>query len=188
MADEFLNNELLDKYFPTTMKIGEWNVGLKGYKEIAGHDDSRPYQAKVYVDGKSTAIVYNDGWGGESNVCPSNPKAFKVIDNIDEYIRTHKDEFLMAGSEIFNMKLYHRRLNSICDELADNCDLRKAAAKHAKKKLILYVPSDKSLKMVPFTGMGKQTIRELLKTEVFRKVWEKTVEKYTSQGLIVLNK
>lgn len=39
-------------------------VQVKGYKKFHGHD-GQGFEASVWVDGKRTAIVSYDGWGGE---------------------------------------------------------------------------------------------------------------------------
>ena len=37
---------------------------IKGFKEIAGHDDSRPFECSIYYKGKRVCKAWDDGWGG----------------------------------------------------------------------------------------------------------------------------
>ena len=54
-------------YFePSKIEIGGHTISLKSVKEQVGHDDSLPYAAILYIDNKKVAIIFNDGWGGET--------------------------------------------------------------------------------------------------------------------------
>jgi len=37
---------------------------VRGYREVAGHDDSTPFIASIYRDGKKVFSASDDGWGG----------------------------------------------------------------------------------------------------------------------------
>lgn len=179
-------SKILDTLFPTSAKVGNHEVEIRSFKEIAGHDDSMPYQAKVYVDGKETAVVYNDGWGGESNVQATKTEAYKVLNELEQYIRDHKEEFFMGEYE--GLKLYHTNLSSICDTLAMNCGYRKDALKYENKKMVLFNAKTETISTVSFKGMGRQTISDLMSTShQFRTLWYDTVEKYKAKGYTVLN-
>ena len=67
-------------------------LGLSNIRENYGHDDSLPYQADMFImdkdnnpDGstafKKIGIVWNDGWGGDSQIEPA------LLKGSDEYIR-----------------------------------------------------------------------------------------------------
>lgn len=43
----------------------ELSIELRQCKEVYGHDDSLPYNAKLFVNDVEVGKVYNDGWGGE---------------------------------------------------------------------------------------------------------------------------
>ena len=57
-------------YYPNfdTFEVGGHKFTLKNCKEVVGHDDSLPYVAKLYIDDEQVCSLYNDGWGGETNV------------------------------------------------------------------------------------------------------------------------
>lgn len=54
------SNKPLPKDVPNPMD----NYEVKGYKVIHGHDDSEPFRATIYKDGKAILSASNDGWGG----------------------------------------------------------------------------------------------------------------------------
>ena len=39
-------------------------VEMKGYKKFNGHDGGG-FEVSLYIDGKRSAIIFDDGWGGE---------------------------------------------------------------------------------------------------------------------------
>lgn len=54
-------------YFdPTTLTIGGYKFTLKSVVEQVGHDDTLPYAAMLYINNKKVALIFNDGWGGET--------------------------------------------------------------------------------------------------------------------------
>lgn len=177
---------LLDTLFPTSIKVGSHEVEIRSFKETAGHDDSMPYQAKIHVDGKECAVVYNDGWGGESNIQGTKTEAYKVLNELEQHIHSHKEEFFMGEYE--GHKLYHSNLASICDTLAMNCGYRKDALKYENKRMVLFNSNTQSISTVSFKGMGRQTISDLMSTShQFRTLWYDTVEKYKAKGYTILN-
>lgn len=89
-------------------------IELKNVREIPGHDDSLPYVADLIVDGKKVASLHNDGWGGETDITPTD-KGFDVA-------KFEKESFsgiLWATSKIqgrtFEISL---ELPFLCDMLA----------------------------------------------------------------------
>lgn len=57
-------------YYPyyNSVVIGGHTIALKDCKEQIGHDDSIPYAARLFIDNKLVCTIYNDGWGGETNI------------------------------------------------------------------------------------------------------------------------
>lgn len=41
---------------------------VRGWKEVAGHDDTLPYVANIYKNGCFVANASNDGWGGSDSI------------------------------------------------------------------------------------------------------------------------
>lgn len=80
-------------------------LGLSGIRVNYGHDDSLPYQADMFIMDKdnnpdgSTAFnkigtIWNDGWGGESNIEPALLKGSdEYIQKADELCKQHKMYF-----------------------------------------------------------------------------------------------
>jgi len=65
------SNKPIEKDPPNPMDSYE----LRKYKEVAGHDDTQPFQAEIWKDGKMILIASNDGWGGSNNY-QGNPEVF----------------------------------------------------------------------------------------------------------------
>lgn len=99
-------------------------VGLANVRENYGHDDSLPYQADIFVYDKDNcpkgecafkrvATIYNDGWGGESNIEPiAAPRTAEYIKVMEEKAATHTPYW--NGQP---MKSPYS-LSEICDEMA----------------------------------------------------------------------
>ena len=47
---------------------------LKNFIRVGGHDDTLPYQAKLYVNNTFLCLCFNDGWGGETVLSDKNEK------------------------------------------------------------------------------------------------------------------
>lgn len=77
-------------------------LGLSGIRENYGHDDSLPYQADLFVmDRDNTpkgmqafkrfARVWNDGWGGDSQLQPAELKgSAEYVRKCNELCRKHQ--------------------------------------------------------------------------------------------------
>ena len=182
---DLLNQEALDKVCPNFLMIGGHKFELRSYKEIAGHDDSLPFQAKVYVDGKECGVAYNDGWGGETEVRATKEGAFKTLNEVEKYIREHKEEYYMGEYE--GIKLYHRDLSSITDMLADNCARQREALKHADKALVVYNPTSRNIAWIPFTKPANVKLSELVGSHQFKTLWYDTIAKYEDKGYTILS-
>lgn len=98
-------------------------LGLSGIRVNYGHDDSLPYQADMFIMDKdnnpngSTAfkkigIVWNDGWGGDSNIEPA------LLKGSDEYIQK-ANELCKQHKEYYNGEPFGEYdLGSLCDYMA----------------------------------------------------------------------
>ena len=77
-------------------------LGLSGVRENMGHDDSLPYQASIFLFDKENnpegscafekiGDIWNDGWGGESNLDMSQRKRHQeLIKKITELVLEHQ--------------------------------------------------------------------------------------------------
>jgi hypothetical protein len=61
---------------------------VRKYKEVAGHDDSQPFQAEIWKNGKKILIASNDGWGGSNNYSPANWESEGCKEDLSQF---HKD-------------------------------------------------------------------------------------------------
>jgi hypothetical protein len=59
--------------------MGEIKIGLKNVREFHGHD-GQGFDASLYVNGKRTAIVSDDGWGGEWMFDVIDKKRFALLE------------------------------------------------------------------------------------------------------------
>ena len=76
-------------------------VGLGNVRENYGHDDSLPYQADIFIHDadncpagdtsfKRIATIWNDGWGGDSNIEPlSAPRTKEDIQTLENECHMH---------------------------------------------------------------------------------------------------
>lgn len=105
----------MDKNIVYHTMSDEYMLFLKNVQEIAGHDDTLPYSADVFVQVKSTGIIYlvgkasNDGWGGPTNFWKDEAHA-EIIKKLEE----------LAGTYHWNLgsKLYPLTLCDIIDCMA----------------------------------------------------------------------
>ena len=184
---DMINESKLNEFFPTTMTFGKYEIGLTNFRRNAGHDDSLPYQANVYVNGKRVGEVFNDGWGGISTIVPLNDKGQETIAEVEKYLAENKEKYPM-GEPIGSVQLYYDSLDFVCDILAENCDNRKDIKKYYTKRMVCYNPKTKVICTVPYNGIGDRTIPQLLaESPQFRKLWEEGKAKREKEGMVVLN-
>ena len=72
------------------------SISLRNVREVDGHDDSLPYKADVYVNRHVVAELFNDGWGGDTDVTVCNGYASELLKRIhhwvtDNYAFEYKD-------------------------------------------------------------------------------------------------
>lgn len=118
----------LDIIAPTTITLGDYTFTLKNFHRVNGHDDSLPYTATIYVNGKRTFNAFNDGWGGETNF-QTIDKAKVNEQTINDYLSGNKFPWCTYA----NVTIYYNRLACVADSLADNADLRKTLSRMKKK-------------------------------------------------------
>ena len=102
------------------IKVGGIN-GLRftmmDYQEINGHDDSLPYNATLYLNGKPFCKCMNDGWGGDTLLTPvvSRDEFEEVKFRLEDY----KCIYNYRGKKFVD----DVTINSIADYLAYTCDI-----------------------------------------------------------------
>lgn len=121
-------------YFePSAITIGGHNISLKSVKEQIGHDDTLPYSAILYIDKKKVAIIFNDGWGGETQ--------YSQIFNNDLLEQAEKDVKglpypKMPYEDVSEFNLKVRTILTIADIIAYNVLSLKSAYKKKKDHII----------------------------------------------------
>ncbi len=122
-------------------------VALANVRENMGHDDSLPYQADIFVYDKDNCpendiafkkigSIWNDGWGGESNIdVLAAPRCKEYIQRLEEECTKH--QVYLHGKPF---AIYY--LKDVCDYMAclvvDNPE-------QAKKGTLLYLMDDNPL-------------------------------------------
>ncbi len=61
-------------------------VQIKGYKRFHGHD-GQGFDASIYIDGKRTAIVSDDGWGGGYQFHALNAETQVQLDELEKAVK-----------------------------------------------------------------------------------------------------
>lgn len=125
-------------YYPNfdTFKVGGHEFTLKDCKEVYGHDDSLPYVANLYIDGKKVCSLFNDGWGGETTI----PQVFneKLFDKATEDIKGQPlPTFPWMKDEVYE-KFTLKSIVEIADILAyDLVEINKVFKKCNKETSII---------------------------------------------------
>ena len=114
-----MNNTFQSQYTffdPTTLKVGNHTFTLKKVVEQVGHDDTLPYAATLYIDNKRVAIVFNDGWGGETQ--------YHQIFNKDLLEKAEKEikglPYPITPLDVMDIPLTINNVANIADIIAEN--------------------------------------------------------------------
>lgn len=102
-------------------------LGLGGVRENAGHDDSLPYQADIYVachglasadfDYHKVGTIYNTGFGGDSELCAEysegeGKKNTDMLKRVNDLC--HKHSVIYKGENLGAYNVCH-----LCDYMAE---------------------------------------------------------------------
>ena len=102
------------------IKVGGIN-GLRftmmDYQEINGHDDSLPYNATLYLNGKPFCKCMNDGWGGDTLLTPIVDR--NEFEDVKSRLKDYKCVYLFQDKKFVD----NVTINSIADYLAITCDV-----------------------------------------------------------------
>lgn len=82
--------KITDTFIGLNLNEGKYTLLVINAHEVMGHDDSLPYNAFIELRMNNKVIsgkVWNDGWGGTSNIDLDNPQDQKFIDDVNEYIK-----------------------------------------------------------------------------------------------------
>ena len=107
-----VNSDAVLEEIVNEVVCGDYKFTIKDFMIIPGHDDSLPYYAVLYLNGKPFCRCLNDGWGGETNLEPIKGHTYDELKSINEEIKDYKWAF---KNHIFDYSL-----NFIADILADS--------------------------------------------------------------------
>ena len=121
------------KQYSKIKQIGKYKCELKCFKEIVGHDDSLPYIAKLYINGKYVCKVMNDGWGGMSSIEEMNNKS--LYDEFNSFIKG------IIAFTYQDMTIKYHSLEDFCDFLADDTLKYQMVNKMSKDHIVFEKPN-----------------------------------------------
>lgn len=160
------------KQYPKIKQIGQYKCELKCFKEIIGHDDSLPYIAKLYINGKYVCQVMNDGWGGMSFIREMNNKS--LYDEFNSFI---KDIVAFTYQDI---TIKYHSLEDFCDMLADDTLKYQLIDKKSKDHIVFEKPNGGI-----YTIKTKQPIATLV--QCYNESLLQNIEYYLGAEGILLN-
>jgi hypothetical protein len=103
------------------IKVGGSANGLRftmmDYQEINGHDDSLPYNATLYLNGKPFCKCMNDGWGGDTLLTPIVSR--NEFEEVKSRLKGYKSVYLWQDLKFVD----DVTINSIANHLACTCDV-----------------------------------------------------------------
>jgi hypothetical protein len=103
------------------IKVGGSANGLRftmmDYQEINGHDDSLPYNATLYLNGKPFCKCMNDGWGGDTLLTPIVSR--NEFEEVKSRLKGYKSVYLWQDLKFVD----NVTINSIANHLAITCDV-----------------------------------------------------------------
>jgi hypothetical protein len=114
--------------------------------------ETNAYQATLYVDGKRTAIVSNEGQGGPDNIMPIKGgwKEFKpAYDKITAYCKT------LPKTKFKDME-WHQDLESICGKILTEHLIRRDMKKALRTKVLF--TTDKGISYFKIGKHPKQNV------------------------------
>ena len=165
-------------YYPNfdTLEVGGHKFTLKGCKEVVGHDDSLPYVGRLYIDGKQVCTLYNDGWGGETNITQILNESLlkKATDDIKgKAIPTFPWDNIKLPSDITLTNI-----QEIADLIACTCvEVNARTKKYGKKRTLVAFKGEK-IRFINFT-------HELTKKDL--EFCIKRCNEYIAQGFYIVN-
>jgi hypothetical protein len=160
------------KQYSKIKQVDQYKCELKAFKEIIGHDDSLPYIAKLYINGKYVCQVMNDGWGGMSFIREMNNKS--LYDEFNSFI---KDIVAFTYQDI---TIKYHSLEDFCDMLAEHTLKYQMVNKKSKDHIVFEKPNGGI-----YTIKTKQPIATLV--QCYNESLLQNIEYYLGAEGILLN-
>lgn len=145
-------------------KIDHAGFTIKGFREIAGHDDSRPFQCKICYNGKVVAEAWDDGWGGQMNFVWKDERANEIW---DAHIKTlPRYKFTTTGdiASPIDVDLEYDS-DLFLNDIIEDFEFKKKVKSLCKKNIVMSYPDDEpysyrfmKLHNEPFSDRIKQIL------------------------------
>ena len=103
------------------------NIEVKNIKTMQGVD-GEVIRATVYVNGKRSFSMFNDGWGSENLYEPFNDEGKKALALCEEYVKTLPDS---------------TNLDIVLEDIISDILEKRQIAGWCKKKTVFRLPDDK---------------------------------------------
>lgn len=154
-------------------KFGKYEIEMRKFKEVMGHDDTLPFNAELWANNTHIANCYNDGWGGDTIVAPVNAKLFDEVAKI-----------VCATKGALSKEDWNYTMPILADELSWQCVVAKTIERKQKNGLV-FLKQDGDLTIVPFNSGKRKNIpiSEILLSQSGQELIKKTIEKYERLGL-----
>ena len=163
-----------------TIILGDYVFEMKCFKIIKGHDDSLPFQGKLYVNGRHIADCVNNGWGGACDLQKVD-KNRELFDKMYAYVRQFV-EFTFKDTTI------NYTLSSLADSLACKMADAQWLNKHQKTNLIFKKKGCDDIFISFKNPNGKKV--DITQSQLYvvnrRKIFD-TIAKYEEQGYRCIN-
>jgi hypothetical protein len=160
---------------------GKYHLELKNFRLISGHDDSLPFEADMYCNGRFICHCWNDGWGADACVKPN-------IDELALFVEVQKEVNNTSG--LFERQDWYYTIPIVCDLLGCEWSAYQEIQKAQRTQLVFKKP-DGSTIAYSFNRKGdskaKVSVADMLRTISGAEMVRETIKKYTALGYELLN-
>lgn len=160
--------------------IAGYELTLRNFKIVTGHDDSLPFNASLYINGQRVCKCFNDGWGGVADCTDFTDKGKALFDAVCAALFGMTFPLTpYPGNTVYISK----SIGDICDDLAcrmaDEIQTQRVVKKHQNKALVFdcddriyWIPLKNSKGADVYISQAASTVkgRELIKAIVEREL------------------
>ena len=114
------------------------NIEVKNIKTMQGVD-GEVIRASVYVNGKRSFSMFNDGWGSENLYEPFDDEGKKALELCEKYVKTLPE----IESEFIDGNTFSTNLDIVLEDIISDTLANKQIKGWCKKKTVFRLPNDK---------------------------------------------
>lgn len=174
------------------MQFGKFNIELRNFKLVTGHDDSLPFTGDMYINNQKVASCYNNGWGGECNihVMPESMELFKEAERVVEstiWFDENNNYYNMSTPTYYNMPAL---VDEMANEMAEKIEVQKVIKREQGRNLIIQKDCANNMGEIYKIVVVKKgwTIESALKRDSkFVAFLKEVIEKKKQNGFKILN-